>query len=249
MSTEKFVICRECGKHLERITFSHLWNIHGLRPWQYLEKFPGASMCSGESGRRQSDSGLESYKSPDRKQAQHEMMVELWKDPHYREVTSKAVSEGKSGQPGHLPPTTEAYREHHREAALKDWASLTEKERRNRMKPLWGASIEAPNNTEAMLLRFLEKGFPGIFRYNYGGDLSIGEKCPDFVPSDGHKVVIESFGAHWHDPEYFDRLSEEELVAHYGRFGYTCIVVWADSPEDIICEWPNLANKIKEVLR
>ena len=42
----------------------------------------------------------------------------------------------------------------------------------------------------------------------------------------GKRQVIEIFGTYWHDPILFpDRPTEEELVAHYKKYGLDCLVI------------------------
>lgn len=208
------VVCGLCGRHFLRITNTHLEYEHSTTPRRYLDMFPDAEMCSEDSSIRQVESALESYQNPDRKQRQHEMMVELWKDPHYRRVTSREVSRGKKG----IMP-----------------------------KALAEAIRERPNQTEMQLKRFLDRGFPGLFTYN---ETLVGTKCPDFVSLEEYRLIIEIFGTYWHDPNYFpDKPSEGELISYYGELGYKCIVVWVNGYEDIIAEWPKIANKIKEVVK
>ena len=109
-------------------------------------------------------------------------------------------------------------------------------------------SLQIPNETEKQLWKFLDQAYPGIFTPDWIERVDIGGKHPDFWTKNGYGLVVESNGNYWHSPEYFDRLTEEEQVAHYEKEGYSCIVVWADSPEDIIFEWPNLAKRLKASL-
>lgn len=82
----------------------------------------------------------------------------------------------------------------------------------------------SPNRSEFLLGYFLEKSFPGLFRYNR---MEVGGKIPDFIGTNGRKIIIELFGSYWHDPLVFpNRLSEEELVAHYKSCGYDCLIIW-----------------------
>lgn len=99
-----------------------------------------------------------------------------------------------------------------------------------------------------MLQKFLEGTFPNLFIPDWIERIDIGGRHPDFYTKNGYKLVIESNGSYFHSLEYFDKPTEEEQIAHYKKYGYNCIVVWADSKWDIIYEWPDLAQRIKDLL-
>lgn len=81
-----------------------------------------------------------------------------------------------------------------------------------------------PNMPELQLSAILDKHFPGEWTYVGDGQLWVEGKNPDFV--NGSRV-IEVFGMYWHDPDLFpNRLSETELIAHYKKHGFDCIVFW-----------------------
>lgn len=134
------------------------------------------------------------------------------------------------------------------QAAFKeDWERLSPEEKSERMKPLIEAGQQSqvsPNKTEAQLWKFLDQAFPDMFVPTWIDHICIGGKYPDFISRDGHKVVIETMGAYRH--EYED---EEARISLYKGLGWDCIVIWAATPEDIIAEWPSLANQIKGMLR
>lgn len=81
---------------------------------------------------------------------------------------------------------------------------------------------------EISLGLILERNFPKTWKYTGSGPslVTVGGKIPDFMGI-GENKIIEVFGNYWHDPVYFpNRLSEEELTAHYKKFGFSCIVLW-----------------------
>jgi len=132
------------------------------------------------------------------------------------------------------------------------WEGLTpeEKAEKIRSNPWFHsyASIQSPNGPESMLWEFLDQTFLGIFTPDWIKRIDIGGRHPDFYTRNGYRLVIESNGSYFHNPEYFDKPTEEEQITHYKKYGYNCIVVWADSPEDTIFEWPDLAGKIRDLL-
>ena len=89
------------------------------------------------------------------------------------------------------------------------------------------AQNRRPNGPELQLQSVLDKHSPGEWKYTGDGTFWIEGKNPDFMNVNGKKQVIEIFGYHWHDPYYFpNRLSEEELIAHYKGYGFDCLVFW-----------------------
>lgn len=89
-----------------------------------------------------------------------------------------------------------------------------------------GAS-EKPNVPESMLLSKLNELVPGIFSYNGTGEVVVGGKIPDFISVSGSKLIIELFGEYWHNAFLFpNRMTEEETIENYRKYGYDCLVVW-----------------------
>lgn len=108
------------------------------------------------------------------------------------------------------------------------------------------AHNQKPTWDEYLVGIILEKHFPNTWKYT--GDrttgLTVGGKVPDFIHSNGKKIVIEIFGYYWHDPLYFpNKLTEEELKEHYNKFGYRCLVLW-----DYECQESTVVRKVKEVM-
>lgn len=94
-----------------------------------------------------------------------------------------------------------------------------------------------PNKLEKKVDKILQKLVPGAFRYN--GDFSCGVVLaglvPDFVNVNGKKIVIEVFGANYHDEKvmrekFKDTLSwkrtEFGRKAIYSQLGFDCIILW-----------------------
>ena len=84
-----------------------------------------------------------------------------------------------------------------------------------------------PSGPELQLWSVLDRHFPGDWKYVGDNQFGIEGRYPDFVNVDSKKQVIEIFGYYWHDPILFpNRMSEEELIAYYKKFGFDCIVFW-----------------------
>ena len=125
---------------------------------------------------------------------------------------------------GHTYKPTEESKHELREAMLSNWRDP------RFAKMMAEAQHRKPNNCELQLQGVLDKYFPDRWKYvGDGKDVEgwIGGKNPDFMSVNGEKQVIEIFGYYWHDPILFpNRMSEEELIAHYKSYGYDCIVFW-----------------------
>ena len=101
----------------------------------------------------------------------------------------------------------------------------------------------SPNDSELQLQNVLDKHFPKEWKYVGNGQMWVDGRNPDFTNVNGKKQVIELFGIYWHDPILFPkRPTEEELVAHYGRFGFDCIVIW----EYDIYDELNITNLVRD---
>ena len=86
-----------------------------------------------------------------------------------------------------------------------------------------------PNKLEQRLTELIERnGLP--FRYVGDWELIAGGKCPDFVGTDGKKLLIELFGNYWHTVKA--RETVEERVARFREHGYETLVLWEKEMDD-----------------
>ena len=105
------------------------------------------------------------------------------------------------------------------------------------------AQNRKPNGPELQLQSVLDKHFPGEWKFVGDGSFWIEGKNPDFINVNERKCVIEIFGYYWHDPTFFpNRLSEEELIAHYKRYGFDCLVFW----EYDVCNEEEVVGRLNE---
>ena len=92
------------------------------------------------------------------------------------------------------------------------------------------AQHREPNEPGLQLQSVLDKYFPGVWKFVGDGSFWIGGKNPDFMNVSSKKQVIEIFGYYWHDPSFlpslFPNRLREELIAHYKRYGFDCLVLW-----------------------
>lgn len=105
------------------------------------------------------------------------------------------------------------------------------------------AQHRKPNETEQLLQTILNEYFPNEWKYVGDGQVWIEGKNPDFINIDGKKQVIEMFGIYWHDPNLFpNRPTEDELIAHYKKFEFDCLVLW----EHVVwCERQRVVEKVR----
>jgi len=243
--------------------------VHGLSGiYEYQRLFPGVETISEETkqlhsesvSRARSGQSLEPQ-SEETKRLRSKNMKAFWKglspkDKAWRLAVS-CQQEGASERAGDTlrgVPRPEDVSRRIGESQRQFWAGLSPEERLRRAKNSFlsedaiMASQEAtqkhPNGTEGILWEFLEDSFPGVLVPQWIRRLKIGHRYPDFWTPNGHRLVIESMGDRWHGPEYLDYDDEEVAVQNYEGEGWKCLVVWADNPEDIIVEWPNLKQKI-----
>lgn len=89
-----------------------------------------------------------------------------------------------------------------------------------------------PNKGEIALDNLLQTNFPNTWIYNGDGNygVSIGRRIPDFVKTNGERMVIELFGFLFHRPDLNSRLDisrgEKETIELYQKYGYQCLIVW-----------------------
>ncbi len=106
------------------------------------------------------------------------------------------------------------------------------------------AQCRKPNNTELQLLSILNKHFPSAFEYTGDGKVWIEGRNPDFTNINGRKLVIEMFGDFWHDPTWFPkRPSREELIAHYKKYGFDCLVF---DEYEVWCNVLGIVEKVRD---
>lgn len=101
--------------------------------------------------------------------------------------------------------------------------------------------IKKPTKPELKLIQILGK-YSLPFRYVGDGKLIVGRLNPDFVHSDGKKL-IEVFGRIWHDQEKAFRplvghYLPEDRIEFFRNLGYGCMILWEDELEsdEIVAE-------------
>jgi G:T-mismatch repair DNA endonuclease (very short patch repair protein) len=93
-----------------------------------------------------------------------------------------------------------------------------------------------PNSKEVLLDNIINRNFMTGWKYVGDGKFWIGNTNPDFINSSTNSV-IEMLGCYWHgckihcpSSEYID--NSIELVQHYNKFGYNCLIIWEHELSD-----------------
>lgn len=247
------ISCEICGLRFDTLG-SHLRFKHGLSTLEYWGKFPGCPTVSGSYRESQSDAAYKAYEV----------------DPSIKSRLSCSNAEAYRNTPGLYENTVaqlkestdkrwsaEGAREHASKTTSRSarvvWSRYTEEEKLARLR----SSLHSPeslarsqestrkgySSTEEELLPILEKYFPGKFIWNKDKIRNIGGRFPDFF-CDESKVVVECFGEPWHDGP-----DEEELkIEHYRKYGWSCFVLWANSPLDVVLSISDIQEGVSKLL-
>lgn len=94
-------------------------------------------------------------------------------------------------------------------------------------------SKSKPNKLEKKVDNILQKLVPNEFKFNgdFSCGISVGGMIPDFVNTNGNKLVIEVFGNRWHEGEFVKdswKRTEFGRIATYAQFGFECIILWGN---------------------
>jgi len=212
--------------------------MHGVAVDDYHKLFPGAYMMSAELKQRISEAEVGKVVGEEARQKMSEAQIGNTHALGFRqtEEARQRMSESKRGR-----EVSEETRQRISMSLQGRVMSEETKQRRSEsQRGLWRspeyarmmseAQHRKPNGCELQLLSVLDKYFPSEWKYTGDGKDKedwIGGRNPDFMGVNGKKQVIEVFGYYYHSPCYFpNRPTEEELIAHYKSYGYSCIVFW-----------------------
>ena len=134
-----------------------------------------------------------------------------------------------------------------------DWKGLNSEERERRIKVnlrnLGKITSRKPTGTEVLLDEWLQESYPGEWKYVGNNEVRIGNKNPDFININGKKAVIELFGSYHHGLAEVTggSRSEDSTITHYKKYGFDCLVIWVDYPDDLVLEWHVVTRWIKSL--
>src|SRR4030043_469867 len=155
------------------------------------------------------------------------IMKKYWADPDYRERQSATMTKTYEDL---------ALRRKVSEGCKKFWVNLSPEGKNEQLRRIFGGSNKKPNQIESLLDEFLREDYPGEWKYVGDGRVIIGGRIPDFMNANGWKAVIESFGTIYHAVDEFmgGKRSVKNTIEHYKEYGYDCLVVWVDTPGQLV---------------
>ena len=205
------------------LTASHMRCWHGISLREYETRFPGKPVSSREFCRNRSESNsnrwatalpgeYEKFCSNLSKIVQLEWASKTLEE--YRDIC-RSMSKGYDKKV-HSLITKKLWRED------QDYQRVQAEARHRK-----------PTEAEAFLNMWLQRHFPGEWKYTGDGKdgTYIGGRNPDFLNVNGKKLVIEVFGSYYHGPELTDA-TEEDKIMHYKEYGFGCLVLWEDEVYD-----------------
>lgn len=127
-----------------------------------------------------------------------------------------------------------------------------------RMKEMWADStfrelvvkkivkgtVIRPTTIEVKFIETMRKNHLP-YKYVGNGEVVIGWYNPDFINTNGQKVVVELYGCYWHKCKicnFGNRDSEISRVKNYAKYGFKTIEIW----EHEIDDEQLILNKINE---
>lgn len=133
------------------------------------------------------------------------------KNPMRNPIYAKRMADSKRGKPN--PKHREFWRLNHDE----------------QLRKMMVGEHKKPNKLETRLIGLIERsGLP--FKYVGNWEFILGGKCPDFMSTDGRKLLIELFGNYWHIVKA--REAVEERVARFREHGFETLVLWEKEMDD-----------------
>jgi predicted RNA-binding Zn-ribbon protein involved in translation (DUF1610 family) len=83
------------------------------------------------------------------------------------------------------------------------------------------AIMRAPNGVELKVLDMLNQNFNNEWKFVGDGQVIIAKFCPDFINTNGKKLIIEFFGDFFHEAK--DEVIRKKV---YKKYGFDTFVIW-----------------------
>ena len=83
-------------------------------------------------------------------------------------------------------------------------------------------NMRSPNGHETVMLNLLNENFGNEWKFVANGQVILGGLCPDFINTNGKKLIVEYFGEYWHKPQ-----DEKFRKKVFSQFGYDTLVIWS----------------------
>ena len=137
---------------------------------------------------------------------------------------------------------TQKFRNKARETFKSNWKNP--KIREKNLKNLLKAMFQRPTSLEKEFIKIIKR-YNLPFKYVGDGEIIIGYKNPDFISTNGNKLIIETANRFHHKENY-----PEIRQKIFGKYGYQVLVLWAkknkneleDNEKEIIEKVKNLIN-------
>ena len=94
------------------------------------------------------------------------------------------------------------------------------------MKKMMLANCISPNKPETSVLNILNELYPNEWKFTGDGQVIIDGLNPDFVNTNGKKLIIEVFGNYWHRQNVKPYRVNEGRVDVYAQYGYKTLIIW-----------------------
>jgi len=146
---------------------------------------------------------VEYAKSEIHRAAQAKRATELWQDPEYR---TNQIVKRKEG-----------------------WR----RDNFRAMRRMMLANCISPNKPETSVLTILNELYPNEWRFTGDGQVIIDGLNPDFINTNGKKLIIEVFGDYWHRQGVKPYRVNEGRVDVYAKYGYRTLIVWEKETKDV----------------
>lgn len=119
---------------------------------------------------------------------------------------------------------TPEHKEKVRQASLRQWRNP---ETRYRIvKSLM--TLYSPNKTEIRVLEMLNKELGNEWKFVGDGEVILGGFCPDYINTNGKKLIVEFFGEFFHEPK-----DEPYKKQKYAELGYDTFVIWGKDLQSV----------------
>lgn len=160
-------------------------------------------------------------------------MKQRWQEPQFRDKLLAHLKElnGSPEQKNNSSKGGKAVWQLHGDRLIEHLRELREKRGIEYYREIGRKGIRAchayPNKQESELLNILNTKFLGQWEYVGDGSKPIANLYPDFINTNGRKLVIEFFGDYWHDHD------DEEIKRRiYDKYGYSLLVIWSNELKD-----------------
>jgi len=146
---------------------------------------------------------VEYAKSDAHRIARSKQATELWQDPEYR--ADQVAKRKRSWQENNFAT----------------------------MRRMMLANCISPNKPETSVLSVLNELYPDEWKFTGDGQVIIDGLNPDFVNTNGKKLIIEVFGDYWHRQGVKPYRVNEGRVDVYARYGYRTLIVWEKETKNV----------------